>query len=41
MVADLDLAIKSAPMTPSLISPLMNRYKVYVCSSVVKGQCQV
>jgi len=29
-VADLDLAIKSAPIMPSLIGPLTNRHKVYV-----------
>ena len=37
MVANLDLAIKSAPMTPSLIGPLPNRCKVYVHLSIVKG----
>jgi len=41
MVANLDLAIKSALMMPSLIGPLTNRCKVYVHSSVVKGRHQV
>jgi len=30
-VASLDLAIKSALMMPSLIGPLTNRCKVYIC----------